>query len=165
MFGKIANLFLGNRNDNPNDKCDVSEEFFEFEEGGWVIVTFQEKDPLEQPEINPLENLLIEHPSMSVYNLRDWGSDEEDLNSEEEDEDSSRLVQVGRFIPWRLSMWEVSVEKDSPLHCIRRARQHSEHRKLSRGHLCRQNRCKKRYSPREKHYGCFKQPCQRIYNY
>lgn len=48
------------------------------------------------PEVDPLENLLIEHPGMSVYQLRcqrsedDLGSEEEE--EEEDDEDSPRWV-------------------------------------------------------------------------
>lgn len=49
-----------------------------------------EDRPLSAPDVGPLENLLIEHPSMSVYQMRCGG--EEELGSDEED--TSRLRSV-----------------------------------------------------------------------
>ncbi|KAJ0056712.1 hypothetical protein NL108_012227, partial [Boleophthalmus pectinirostris] len=46
---------------------------------------------LSVPEVDPLENLLIEHPSMSVYQIRhrvSGAEEEEAASSEEEEEDS-----------------------------------------------------------------------------
>lgn len=48
--------------------------------------------------MDPLENLLIEHPSMSVYQMRSRMSgeeeEEEELNSDEDEEDTSRLLSI-----------------------------------------------------------------------
>ena len=41
------------------------------------------------PLVDPLENLLIEHPSMSVYQMT---TEEEDLASDEEEEDTARYI-------------------------------------------------------------------------
>lgn len=55
---------------------------------------------LSAPEVDPLENLLIEHPSMSVYQMRCRmiGAEEGELGDEEDEEeeekDSSRFFSV-----------------------------------------------------------------------
>ena len=46
---------------------------------------------LSAPLVDPLENLLIEHPSMSVYQRRCETAEEEDLASDEED-DTARYI-------------------------------------------------------------------------
>ena len=59
----------------------------------WDVVC-TESGLLSAPEVDPLENLLIEHPSMSVYQMscRMSGEEEEELGSDEDEEDTSRLV-------------------------------------------------------------------------
>lgn len=51
-----------------------------------------EHGQLSAPEADPLENLLIEHPSMSVYQKKygTSGAEEEELGSDEEEEDTPR---------------------------------------------------------------------------
>ncbi|MGH0150198.1 UNVERIFIED_CONTAM: hypothetical protein FKN15_021161, partial [Acipenser sinensis] len=112
--------------------------------------------PVVQLEMGSLENLLIEHPSMSVYNMRGQSSDQE-----EEDTDTPRPAQMARYAPRRVTV----LERISHLHYMQRAELLVNRRKRSRNHLHRQNRSKKRYSPKEKHCGNLKQPCQRVYNY
>ena len=51
-----------------------------------------ESQSLTSAEVDPLENLLIEHPSMSVYNMMSQRTEEEDLTSDEEEEGSPRCV-------------------------------------------------------------------------
>ena len=55
-------------------------------------LTFVENVPLEQPEVDPLENMLIEHPSMSVYQMRSRITEDELLDSDEDEEDCPRSV-------------------------------------------------------------------------
>ncbi len=50
-----------------------------------------ENQSLGSADTNILENLLIEHPSMSVYQLR---RDQEDLGSDEETEDMARYIYI-----------------------------------------------------------------------
>lgn len=60
-------------------------------------VPFTESGPLSAPDVDPLENLLIEHPSMSVYQIRRRMSgveEDEELGSDEDEEDNSRLVSI-----------------------------------------------------------------------
>ncbi|CAL8350571.1 unnamed protein product [Merluccius merluccius] len=162
MIGKIISHLLGNAADDCEAGDHSYEELMEFEEGGWVIVNVSDDVPLSMPLVDPLENLLIEHPSMSVYQMT---TEEEDLASDEEEEDTARSVAVRRHISWRLAAWGIPLASNVQLLAIQRAWGQGEHRKLSRGALHRQNLTKTRFSPTEKRYGHFKQPCQRLYNY
>lgn len=57
-----------------------------------IWADYIENGPLSAPDVDPLENLLIEHPSMSVYQMRcRMGASEEELAvSDEDDEETSR---------------------------------------------------------------------------
>ncbi len=60
------------------------------------MFSYTENGALSAPELDPLENLLIEHPSMSVYQMRRRmsGAEEEELGSDEDEEDTTRLVSI-----------------------------------------------------------------------
>ncbi|KAM6977867.1 tumor protein p53-inducible nuclear protein 2 [Aplochiton taeniatus] len=183
MFGKILSQLLGNgvedfsAVDSEDIVDDAFEELLECEEGGWVIVKFQENPDLSVPEVDPLENLLIEHPSMSVYQKRPQLPDEEEEEEQEEEDLTSsnplapslkpRLVPVRRHISWMLAAWGSPLPgSDLHLLSLQRARTQTERRKLSRNATQRQNLAKtQRFVPAERRYGHFKQPCQRLYNF
>ncbi|XP_029354483.1 tumor protein p53-inducible nuclear protein 2 [Echeneis naucrates] len=169
MIGKILSHLLGNPNEDFEATGDSYEELMEFEDGGWVVVNLPENGPLSTPEVGPLENLLIEHPSMSVYQVthRMTGAEEEEeeLSFDEDEEDTSRPVAVRQHISWRLAGWGIPLPCNVQLLAVQRARAQAERKKLSRSSLHRQNLAKLRFSPAEKRYGFFKQPCQRLYNY
>lgn len=147
---------------------DVSEEtdnyanLLEFDDGEWVIIKIHENQSLGSTDTNILENLLIEHPSMSVYQMR---PDQGDLASDEETEDMARPVPIRRHVSWRLAAWGSPLPCSTILLSVQRARVYNEHKKLTRGALHRQNLARTRYSPSERHYGYFKQPTQRLHNY
>ncbi|XP_035538347.1 tumor protein p53-inducible nuclear protein 2 [Morone saxatilis] len=168
MIGKILSHLLGNAGE---DFEAADEELMEFEEGGWVIVNLPESGPLSAPKADPLENLLIEHPSMSVYQMRcrmsgaEEEEEEEEEGSDEDEEDTSRPVAVRRHISWRLAAWGIPLPCNIQLLAVQRARTQAERKKLSRSALHRQNLAKMRFSPAERRYGHFKQPCQRLYSY
>ncbi|XP_074522988.1 tumor protein p53-inducible nuclear protein 1 [Halichoeres trimaculatus] len=165
MIGKILSHFLGNSSDDFGVADDAYNDLMEFEEGGWVIVDLPETGALSAPEVHPLENLLIEHPSMSVYQMRHrMGGAEEEEGSDGDEEDTSRPVVVRRHVSWCLAAWGIPLPCNIQL-AVQRAQTQHERRKLSRSALHRQNLAKTRFSPSEKHYGHFKQPCQRLYNY
>lgn len=122
MLGKILSQLLGNGGEEAAE--DAYQELMELEEEGWVIVNLPgerrteglfliisasvqltvghkppvshtENEALSAPEADPLENLLIEHPSMSVYQMRRRMSAAEegelgDQEEGEEEEDASR---------------------------------------------------------------------------
>ncbi|KAM9366233.1 tumor protein p53-inducible nuclear protein 2 [Symphorus nematophorus] len=174
MIGKILSHLLGSASEDLEAADDTYEELMEFEEGEWVIVKLPENEPLSAPEVDPLENLLIEHPSMSVYQMRrrmsggeeeEEEEEEEELGSDEDEEDTSRPVAVRRHISWRLAAWGIPLPCNVQLLDVQRARTQVERKKLSRGALHRQNLAKTRFSPAERRFGHFKRPCQRLYNY
>lgn len=162
MIGKILSHLLGSAAEADDD---IYEELMEFEEGGWVIVNVSDGVPQAVPQVDPLENLLIEHPSMSVYQMIRETTEEDDLASDEEEEDIARSVAVRRHISWRLAAWGIPLAGNVQLLALQRARGQGERRKLSRGAIHRQNLAKTRFSPTEKRYGHFKQPSKRLYNY
>ncbi|KAI5630241.1 tumor protein p53-inducible nuclear protein 2-like, partial [Silurus asotus] len=137
-----------------NESC---MEQLECEDGDWIIINVPDNSSLGLLVKDPLENLLIEHPSMSVYQMCHQRINEEDVSDEE---DSSRCVQVKRDVSRLLPLWCAS-----ELLSEQRARVCSERRKLSRGALNRQNLVKTRISNTDRRYGHFKQPTQRLYNY
>uniref|UniRef100_A0AAY5E984 Tumor protein p53 inducible nuclear protein 1 n=1 Tax=Electrophorus electricus TaxID=8005 RepID=A0AAY5E984_ELEEL len=91
MIGKIFAQLLGNTEESglvvENDSC---EELLESEDGEWVIINIQERQAPDVTRGGSLENLLIEHPSMSVYQIRRRRFKEED--SADEDDDPPRSV-------------------------------------------------------------------------
>ncbi|KAM7015178.1 tumor protein p53-inducible nuclear protein 2 [Tautogolabrus adspersus] len=168
MIGRILSHLLGNSDEDFGFADDTFDELMEFEEGEWVIVNIPETRLLSAPEVDPLENLLIEHPSMSVYQMRrrmSGAEEEAEDGSDGDEEDSPRPVAVRRHISWRLAAWGIPLPCNIQLLAVQRAKAQHEGRKLSRSALHRQNLAKTRFSPAEKRYGHFKQPCQRLYNY
>ncbi|XP_062326639.1 tumor protein p53-inducible nuclear protein 2 isoform X1 [Osmerus eperlanus] len=172
MFGKLFAHLLGNTEEefdaaaSSDNVDDTYDDLVEFEEGGWVIVRIQENVPLEQPEVDPLENMLIEHPSMSVYQMRSKITEDELLESDEDEEDCpSRPVSIKQHVSWRLAAWGSLLP--CHVHCLalQRARPLPGHKRLTRSALHRQNLAKTRFSPAERRYGHFKQPSQRLFNY
>ncbi|XP_061101094.1 tumor protein p53-inducible nuclear protein 2 [Conger conger] len=168
MIRKVLALFgAGDEDDiNVNDVEDNEscEDLIEYEDGDWVIINVHEGNAVSLPEVDPLENLLIEHPSMSVYQLTHQRGEDDDLGSdqeEEEDEDSARPVPVRHSAPCRAGV----LQQGRHFRAVQRARAHVERRTLTRTALCRQSLAKTRYCPSVKRYGYFKQPCQRFYNY
>uniref|UniRef100_A0A8C1CLB7 Uncharacterized protein n=1 Tax=Cyprinus carpio carpio TaxID=630221 RepID=A0A8C1CLB7_CYPCA len=110
MISRILAQLVG-REEKDNDNAEETDNcanLLEFDEGEWVIIKIHENLSLGSTDTNILENLLIEHPSMSVYQTR---PDQEDLGSDEETEDKARPVPTRRHISWRLAAW------GSPLPC------------------------------------------------
>ncbi|KTG06559.1 hypothetical protein cypCar_00010136 [Cyprinus carpio] len=164
MISRILAQLVG-REEKDNDNAEETDNcanLLEFDEGEWVIIKIHENLSLGSTDTNILENLLIEHPSMSVYQTR---PDQEDLGSDEETEDKARPVPTRRHISWRLAAWGSPLPCSTILLSVQRARVYNEHRKLNRGALNRQNLSRTRCSPSERSYGYFKQPTQRLYNY
>ncbi|XP_060715391.1 tumor protein p53-inducible nuclear protein 1 [Tachysurus vachellii] len=137
-----------------NESC---VELLESEDGDWIIINMSDHSSLRLLDKDPLENLLIEHPSMSVYQMFRQRTNEEDVFDKVY---SPRCVQVRRDVSTLLGLWCGSVLFSDP-----RARPYSERRKLSRSSLSRQNLLRTRNSNTEHRYGHFKQPSQRLYNY
>ncbi|XP_051887357.1 tumor protein p53-inducible nuclear protein 2 isoform X1 [Pristis pectinata] len=122
-----------------------------------------------QVESSPLENLLIEHPSMSVY--ADSNTNISTL------EDANEEVGNGNTAQTRVERWAPPapaavlgrtgiLEKANQVRRIQRAKQRVEKRQLSRNRIQRQNLARECRFHRTKHQGNFvHQPPRRQYNY
>ncbi|XP_074867980.1 tumor protein p53-inducible nuclear protein 2 isoform X2 [Carettochelys insculpta] len=120
-------------------------------------------------ESSPMEDLLIEHPSMSVYVTStsivvEQESPEDSLSEGAVPE--PRLERHAPHHPTSLTVKAAALEKVSEVCRIQRAKQQAEKHKLSQKALQRQNRARERHPRRAKQRGSFVyQPCQRQYNY
>ncbi|XP_036041111.1 tumor protein p53-inducible nuclear protein 2 isoform X1 [Onychomys torridus] len=129
---------------------------------------------------NPLEDLLIEHPSMSVYVtgstiVLESGppSPHPDAALPDQDLSDGELAPAARREPRALHHAAaampapaVLLEKAGQVRRLQRARQRVERHALSAKVLQRQNRARESRSRRPKHQGSFiYQPCQRQFNY
>uniref|UniRef100_G3UCD7 Tumor protein p53 inducible nuclear protein 2 n=1 Tax=Loxodonta africana TaxID=9785 RepID=G3UCD7_LOXAF len=128
---------------------------------------------------NPLEDLLIEHPSMSVYVtgstiVLSLGplSPHPDAALEQRHRSAQELVPARREpralhhaaapLPARAAL----LEKAGQVRRLQRARQRAERHALSAKVVQRQNRARESRPRRPKHQGSFiYQPCQRQFNY
>ncbi|XP_028590739.2 tumor protein p53-inducible nuclear protein 2 isoform X3 [Podarcis muralis] len=169
MFQRLTSLFFSDSSapeDLEEPKPFVSKEE---EEDGWLIIDLPEgPDPVSM-ESNPMEDLLIEHPSMSVY-VTSSSIIVERENPEEhipEGEVPERRLQ--RHAPHHstsLATKAAILEKVNQVRRIQRAKQLSEKHKFSQKVMQRQNRTRECCPRRAKHQGSFVyQPCQRQYNY
>ncbi|KAM9527812.1 tumor protein p53-inducible nuclear protein 2 [Guaruba guarouba] len=117
---------------------------------------------------SPMEDLLIEHPSMSVYvtsTLEVDGEGPEDDAAEEVPE-----PRLERRVPHHsrsLSVKAAILEKVGQARRVQRAKQLAEKHRLSQKALQRQNRaCQRPLRRSKQHVGTFvHQPCQRHCNY
>ncbi|XP_052559278.1 tumor protein p53-inducible nuclear protein 1 isoform X2 [Tympanuchus pallidicinctus] len=126
-------------------------------------------------ETSPMENLLIEHPSMSVYavhnachSLSDTGCGDEEFcrpgspRLEARNETGQRVRCFVAALPARSSFLEKN-KSFRPTHWIK---EHSKRHFLNRNGFRRQNLTRDCHSRHIKHNGLFvHQPCQRQFNY
>uniref|UniRef100_A0A7M4FZ58 Tumor protein p53 inducible nuclear protein 2 n=1 Tax=Crocodylus porosus TaxID=8502 RepID=A0A7M4FZ58_CROPO len=169
MFQRLTSLFFSDSNTPEGleePKLFVSEEE---EEDGWLIIDLPEGPAPVNMESNPLEDLLIEHPSMSVYVTSNSIMLERESPDEQISEGEVPEPRLERHTPHHttsLTMKATILEKVSQVRRIQRAKQLAEKHKLSQKVMQRQNRTRERHSRRAKHQGSFVyQPCQRQYNY
>lgn len=169
MFQRFTSLFFSDSS-APEDlelpKPFVSEEE---EEDGWLIIDLPEGPNPVSMESNPMEDLLIEHPSMSVY-VTSTSIVVERENPEEhigDGEVTERRLQ--RHAPHHsnsLATKAAILEKVNQMRRIQRAKHLAEKHKFSQKVMQRQNRTRECRPRRAKHQGSFVyQPCQRQYNY
>ncbi|XP_043922507.1 tumor protein p53-inducible nuclear protein 1 [Protopterus annectens] len=127
-----------------------------------------------QVETSPLENLLIEHPSMSVYGicnvhhrLKESGS--RSVESEMSDLRTATQNKLGNRIRCYASVLaarSILLGEAKSLHLSQRAEQQIGRRQITQNRLRRQNLARDFQSRLTKQSGIFvHQPCQRQYNY
>ncbi|XP_078066938.1 uncharacterized protein LOC144492608 [Mustelus asterias] len=165
MLGRLTRFFLGVVDEGDDQESSgMNNIVYENEEDDWVIVNIQVRNPVTRLELDPLENLLIEHPSMSVYTQRNKNNESEEAADLAEKLEGHRAVPVVHYIPLRMSTL-IGVVDTNHLRFMQRAKLHVERRRLSRNQLLRQNRVWKRHSTKERSSRHFKQPHQRISRY
>ncbi|KAM6455571.1 tumor protein p53-inducible nuclear protein 2 isoform 3-T4 [Liasis olivaceus] len=170
MFQRFTSLFFSDSStveDLEEPKPFVSKEE---EEDGWLIIDLPEgPDPVSM-ESSPMEDLLIEHPSMSVYvtssNSIIVEREDPEENVQESEIPENRLQRHPPHHSTSLATKAAILEKVNQVRRIQRAKQLAEKHKLSQKVMKRQNRARECRPQRAKPQGHFVyQPCQRQYNY
>ncbi|KAM6455568.1 tumor protein p53-inducible nuclear protein 2 isoform 1-T2 [Liasis olivaceus] len=131
--------------------------------------TAEGPDPVSM-ESSPMEDLLIEHPSMSVYvtssNSIIVEREDPEENVQESEIPENRLQRHPPHHSTSLATKAAILEKVNQVRRIQRAKQLAEKHKLSQKVMKRQNRARECRPQRAKPQGHFVyQPCQRQYNY
>ncbi|XP_063307297.1 tumor protein p53-inducible nuclear protein 1 [Pelobates fuscus] len=125
-------------------------------------------------ETSPMENLLIEHPSMSVYAVRNLCHKEvaaceskslSSSNVELAKENEKKGRQHAHCYVAALAARMNYLEKTKKFNCSKLSRQQSEKYFLNRKSLRRQNLIQGSHCRQIKHSGLVHQPCKRRYNY
>ncbi|XP_037258689.1 tumor protein p53-inducible nuclear protein 2 isoform X2 [Falco biarmicus] len=168
MFQRLTSLFFSDSNtpeglEEPKPFVEEEEE-----EDGWLIIDLAEGPGPNGVGSSPMEDLLIEHPSMSVYvtsTLEVDGEGPEDNAAGEVPE-----PRLERHVPHHsrsLAVKAAILEKVGQARRVQRAKQLAEKHCLSQKALQRQNQARQRPLRRAKqHAGTFvHQPCQRHCNY
>ncbi|XP_015502928.1 tumor protein p53-inducible nuclear protein 2 isoform X2 [Parus major] len=166
MFQRLTSLFFSDSNtpeglEEPKPFVEEEEE-----EDGWLIIDLAEEPGPDGVGSSPMEDLLIEHPSMSVYvtsTLEVDAEGPEDHAAEAGPEPRPELVVRGRALPAKAAL----LDKAGPAQRAQRAKQLAERHRLAQKALQRQNRARQRPPRRAKQLpGAFvHQPCQRHCNY
>ncbi|XP_030318936.1 tumor protein p53-inducible nuclear protein 2 isoform X2 [Calypte anna] len=168
MFQRITSLFFSDSTapeglEEPKPFVEEAEE-----EDGWLIIDLAEEPGPGDVGSSPMEDLLIEHPSMSVYVTSTL-----EVDGEGPEDDAAGEVpepQLERHMGHHnrsLSVKAAILEKVGQARRVQRARQRAERPRLSQKALQRQNRALQRPARRAgQHPGTFlHQPCQRHCNY
>ncbi|XP_058033106.1 tumor protein p53-inducible nuclear protein 2 isoform X4 [Ahaetulla prasina] len=170
MFQRFTSLFF-----SDSSTVEVVEEPKPFvskeeEEDGWLIIDLPEgPDPVSM-ESSPMEDLLIEHPSMSVYVTTTTSiiveREDPEENIQENEIPENCLQRRPPHHSTSLATKAAILEKVNQVRRIQRAKQLAEKHKLSQKVMKRQNRARECRPQRAKPQGHFVyQPCQRQYNY
>ncbi|XP_032276077.1 tumor protein p53-inducible nuclear protein 2 isoform X2 [Phoca vitulina] len=181
MFQRLTSLFFSTPPPPEDPECPLALVSEEDEVDGWLIIDLPEGPGLGPARLqsSPLEDLLIEHPSMSVYVTGstivlepgppsphpDAALPDGDL-SEGELAPARREPRVLHHAAARGPARAALLEKAGQARRLQRARQRAERHALSAKVVQRQNRARESRSRRPKHQGSFVyQPCQRQFNY
>lgn len=166
MFQRLTRLFFseGPASEPEEPKAFVSEE----EDDGWLIIDIPEAPGQNAVGSSPLEDLLIEHPSMSVYITSGSIVVGRDVSEVTRDRSPSR-TRVERRTPHHatsVSAKSAILGKVGQVSRIQRAKAQVERRKLGRKNIQRQNLAQAfqgRNAARHRNFVC--QPRQRQHNH
>ncbi|KAM9445141.1 tumor protein p53-inducible nuclear protein 2 isoform 3-T4 [Clarias gariepinus] len=161
MFQRLSNLLFGEVEQVSAELNGPKPCVTEADEEGWLLVSVPEGVPA---EASPMEDLLIEHPSMSVYvslsNL--------DQSTTNVADTASRMSEsTPAPVPTRpvrgSACQAVPLAKVTQVGRVQRAKARAERRHLARGRLQRQNRVRQQIPRHVAHTrnSFLNQPCQR----
>ncbi|XP_048205007.1 tumor protein p53-inducible nuclear protein 2 isoform X2 [Perognathus longimembris pacificus] len=188
MFQRLTSLFFSTPSPPEESDCPGAFVSAEDEVDGWLIIDLPEGPGLGPARLqsSPLEDLLIEHPSMSVYVtgstivlepgppsphpeavLPDGDLSEGELVvARREPRAVHHAAAAAAAAAAPLPARAVLLEKAGQTRRLQRARQRAERHALSAKVVQRQNRARESRPRRPKHQGSFiYQPCQRQFNY
>ncbi|KAM4842344.1 tumor protein p53-inducible nuclear protein 2 isoform 2-T5 [Thomomys bottae] len=183
MFQRLTSLFFSTPSPPEDLDCPGAFVSEEDEVDGWLIIDLPEGPGLGPARLqsSPLEDLLIEHPSMSVYVTGSTIVLEPGPPSPHPEAALPEgELSEGEVVPARreprvlhhaaaaapLPARAVLLEKAGQTRRLQRARQRAERQALSAKVVQRQNRARESRPRRPKHQGSFiYQPCQRQFNY
>ena len=163
MFNSVTSFFFGGSNESEQTEIDL--QTTSAPENEWILVDVPAGGS-NSVEMTPMENLLIEHPSMSVYNSRCTGSTGEasDLSESSNDDGSPstrknppRKVKntVAHQAPRKPKAVAARAGIEAQILSIQssqRSRKHSESKKLSRHNFQRLNKSYNRQTGSGKPY-------------
>ncbi|XP_066527185.1 tumor protein p53-inducible nuclear protein 2 isoform X3 [Hoplias malabaricus] len=145
MFQRLSNLLFGEVEDVAAELNGPKPCVTEADEEGWLLVNLPEGAAA---EASPMEDLLIEHPSMSVYvspgNLPPVEQSTVSLTSSTSRMSDSAAPPVVRSLPTRVARGSachaVTLAKITQVSRVQRAVSRVERRHLGRTRIQRQNR-------------------------
>ncbi|XP_056304767.1 tumor protein p53-inducible nuclear protein 2 isoform X3 [Danio aesculapii] len=169
MFQALSSLFFGSVDDVTPELKGPKPCVIEADEEGWLLVNLPEGATA---EASPMEDLLIEHPSMSVYvspgPLPAVEESATSLAGSISRMSESALPAVTRSsLPTRVTRGAAAqagaLAKVTQVSRVQRAKARTERRHLARNRMQRQNRVREQVQRRSTHTrnSFLHQPCQR----
>ncbi|XP_048838647.1 tumor protein p53-inducible nuclear protein 2 isoform X3 [Brienomyrus brachyistius] len=171
MLQRLSTLLFGEVEDASTDISGPKPCVMDADEEGWLLVNLPEGATAES---SPIEDLLIEHPSMSVYVALGNQSVQDSVASLTGS--VSRVAEAvppasqdsaPRRIPRGAAAKAGAMVKVTQVTRVQRAKARAERRHLARNRVQRQNRVREQASRRPAHtHGTYlRQPCQRTLNH
>ncbi|XP_061865127.1 tumor protein p53-inducible nuclear protein 2 [Colius striatus] len=166
MFQRLTSLFFSDSN-TPEGLEEPKPFVEEEEEEGWLVIDLAEEPGPAGVGSSPMEDLLIEHPSMSVYVTSSLEVDGEGPEDDAAGEPAARRPERhGPQHSRALQLKAAVLEKLGQARRAQRARQRAERPRLSPAALQRQNRARQRPPRRARQPGpVLHQPCRRHCGY
>ncbi|XP_043946219.1 tumor protein p53-inducible nuclear protein 2 isoform X2 [Protopterus annectens] len=167
MFQQFTSFLFGVSSPDCDEEPTIpSPSISEKEDDGWLIIDFPEDQEAVKLESSPLENLLIEHPSMSVYVTSTVENDATTETATERDVAQNRMERHAPRHTASVNVHAGVLQKLTEVHRIQRVKIWVERRKLSQNRIHRQNLVRECRPRKALHQRSFVyQPCQRIYNH
>lgn len=168
MFQALSSLFFGSVDDVTPELKGPKPCVTEADEEGWLLVNLPEGATA---EASPMEDLLIEHPSMSVYvspgPLPAVEESATSLAGSVRMSESALPAVTRSSLPTRVTRGAAAqagaLAKVTQVSRVQRAKARTERRHLARNRMQRQNRVREQVQRRATHTrnSFLHQPCQR----